>query len=63
MVGAVKAELIIVIYFNGTDNPKTLLKLDGKSAVKNVRQLLLLCHNRVSYVQSFKKNMLFPIDI
>jgi hypothetical protein len=30
IVGAFKVALIIV-YFNGTDNPKTQSKLDGKS--------------------------------
>ena len=31
LVDAVEVALIIVYYFNGTDNPKTQSKLDGKS--------------------------------
>ena len=31
IVSAVKVALLIVYYFNGTDDPKTQSKLDGKS--------------------------------
>ena len=44
IVRAVKVALIIVYYFNGTDNPKTQSKLDGKSVVQNVTQLFLFRH-------------------
>ena len=46
--------LIIVDYFNGTANPKTQSKLDGKSVVQNPTQLLHLCH-LVCYVRSLKR--------
>ena len=41
----VKLLLIIIYYFNGTDNPKPRQKLEGKKClVQTVTQLLLLRH-------------------
>ena len=43
IVGALKVALIIVYYFNATDNPKTQWRLDVKKCVvQNVTQLFLL---------------------